>query len=108
MSNEKIEFALSTNIIVTLREKDNKVSTHTGTNIVFDVSPNVDRRNFFDKEDNLNAEGIKGATQCCVQGLIGLIHLGHQNGLWDSAKHMRYIIDELERGFVAQAKVKIG
>ena len=39
-------------------------------------------------------------------GLVGNIHNGHSQKHWDSAEHLRYIISELERGFVQVTHLK--
>lgn len=44
--------------------------------------------------------GHKTITNVLIQNLIGSIHTAHQSKAWDSAEHLRYIIAELERGFV--------
>jgi hypothetical protein len=86
-----------------------------------DKKPKVDSINFnlqpsqhFDKsmyvEDDglLTKHGSNALTQVLVQSLIGNIHQAHQRGLIDSAEHLRKIISELERGFVAQVDYSIG
>lgn len=53
------------------------------------------------KDENglVNDKGLKVQTQGLIQGLVANIHYGHQMGIWDSAKHLRYIIENLEKGF---------
>ncbi len=50
--------------------------------------------------------GVKILTQALVQGLAANIHGAHQEGWWDSAEHLRYIIAELERSFALPVTVK--
>lgn len=86
-------------------EKGAPKSTHVSTDIRLDVSPNMDKKQYL-KNDLPTKEGVKPLTQCFIQGLVANIHKAHQEGWWDSAEHLRYIISELERGFVrADAKV---
>lgn len=60
-------------------------------------------------EDNLpNKEGSVIVTTTLVHGLIGNIHMAHENGYRDSAEHLRWIIAELEKGFASVAEVKKG
>ena len=99
-----MEYQLDARCVLTLRHnKGEKTSSHVTTDFNLDVSKNVDRSLFLDKDDLPTAEGTKALTQCFVQGLIGNIHNAHQKGFWDSAAHLRYIIAELERGFMLHA-----
>lgn len=54
------------------------------------------------RDDNglVNKEGMKIQTQGLIQGLIANIHFAHQNNMWDSAEHLRYVIQYLEKGFI--------
>lgn len=58
-----------------------------------------------DEEDKLTKEGIKALTNVLVQGLNANIQGSHQGKKWDSAEHLRYVISELERSFVAVTNV---
>lgn len=61
------------------------------------------------KDQVVNEAGLKAQTQGLVQGLVANIHWGHQMGYWDSAEHLRYVIEHLERGFaVANAEATNG
>lgn len=48
----------------------------------------------------------KTLSNVLVQGLIGNIHLAHEKGFRDSAEHLRWIISELERGFIEVTNVQ--
>jgi len=72
------------------------------------VSSNLDETKYFDQNDNPTPSGSNAITDCLVQGLIGNIHQSHQSGNRDSAEHLRYIISELERGFVENVTIKKG
>lgn len=85
---------------------DGRSSTHLSTDILLDVSPNQDVKHFLQEGGIPTKEGIRPLTQCFIQGLVGNIHSAHQAGYWDSAEHLRYIIAELERGFIAPATVR--
>lgn len=65
---------------------------------IFSDDPNVNHQ-FQDPKIGYTELGVKAMTQGFIQGLVTNIHAAHQNGTWDSAKHLRYIINELERGF---------
>ncbi len=99
-------FKIEGRSVVKLEHKPGeKSSTHLTTDFNLDVSENVDRSTFLDKDEMPTAAGSKAITQCFVQGLIGNIHYAHQKGMRNDAEHLRYIISELERGFVTNANV---
>lgn len=101
-----MQFEIEGRCVVTLEHKPGeKTSKHITTDLNLNVSENIDRLHFLDKEDLPTAAGTKALTQCFVQGLIGNIHRAYQKGYWDSAEHLKYIIAELERGFVQVAEV---
>ncbi len=75
-------------------------SKHLETKFNLYLSDNLDKSQYLDKEDLPTANGSKTLTNVFVQGLIGNIHHAHEKGYWDSAEHLRYIIAELERGFI--------
>lgn len=52
-----------------------------------------------------NKMGTKAVTQVLVHGLIANIHFAHQREYKDSAQHLREIIAELEKGFIALTDV---
>lgn len=89
-------------------EKGSKTSKHKATNIRLEISDNLDETQYLDKEGRPTKEGSRCLTQALVQGLIGNIHHAHQAGWRDSAEHLRYVISELERGFVQVATVSDG
>ncbi len=99
-----MEFQIEGLCVVTLEHKvGEKTSSHVATDFNLDVSNNLDKSQYLDSEGVPTASGTKALTQCFVQGLIGNIHQAHQKEYWDSAEHLRYIISELERGFVQVA-----
>lgn len=74
---------------------------HLATKFNLEVSKNLDKSQYIDPDGVPTAAGTKVLTNNFVQGLIGNIHQAHDKGYWDSAEHLRYIIAELERGFIA-------
>lgn len=57
----------------------------------------------------VNKDGLKAQTQGLIQGLIANIHFAHQREYWDSVEHLRYIIENLEKGFaVSNVETTIG
>lgn len=97
-----VEFQVVTTLEVAKTESGVK---HAGCHTYMELSPNLDRTAYFDKNDLLTHTGTKALTNTLVQGLVGNIHQSHQRGQMDSAEHLRYIIAELERGFIAQVTV---
>lgn len=88
--------------------KGDPTSTHVKTDLLLHCSSNLDKKKYLDKKELPTKDGIKPLTQCFIQGLVGSIHMAHQNGWWDSAEHLRYIISELEKGFASPANVSEG
>ena len=78
-------------------------SKHVQTKFNLDVSDNLNRKEYLDEEDLPTAAGAKVLTNVFVQGLIGNIHHSREKGYWNDSEHIRYIIAELERGFVENA-----
>lgn len=95
-----MEFKIEGKSIITLQYKDGNKSSLKTTDIFLNIPKELDEDMYFDKEGLPNNNGTKALSQCFIQGLIANIHHGHQKGIWDSAEHLRYIISELERGFV--------
>jgi len=87
---------------------DGKSSRHIATDFRLEVSKNQEKKIFLDFNDRPKKEGIKPLTIAFIHGLVGNIHLAHEKGWWDSAEHLRYIIDELTRGFASVAKTSEG
>jgi len=87
---------------------DGRSSRHVETDFRLEVSKNQDKSIFLDFKGRPKKEGIKPLTQTFIQGLVGNIHFAHEKGYWDSAAHLRYIIDELTRGFATVAKTSEG
>lgn len=101
-----MEYILIGKCALTLKHNEGeKTSSHVHTDILLEISINVPKENFIDKNDLPTKEGCKALTQTFIQGLVANIHNSHQKNYWDSAEHLRYIIKELERGFIQLAKV---
>lgn len=68
------------------------------TKVLLECS-NREARAWKDNKGVVNEIGMKAQTQGLIQGLVANIHYAHQKEMWNSAEHLRYIINELERGF---------
>jgi hypothetical protein len=100
-----MEFKLEGKSIITLGYKDSNKSSLKHTDINLEIPKELDEEMYFDKEGLPNKNGIKALSQCFIQGLVANIHHGHNKGYWDSAEHLRYIIKEIERGFIENVDI---
>lgn len=95
-----MEFNLQGKSMITLDyEKGNETSTLVQTKILLSVDDRVDHDHFFKADGLPSAAGTKALSQCFTQGLVANIHQAHENGYWNNAEHLRYIIQQLENGF---------
>jgi hypothetical protein len=100
-----MQFSLETTVKVTAEHKPGAAtSKHISTDFYLEVSENLDENKYMSNDDVLTAEGARAVTQCLIQGLVGNIHFSQQNGYRNDVEHLRYIISELERGFVQIAE----
>lgn len=101
-----MEFSLRADVVLVLNYEEGMTSSkHVSTNFNLDVSDNIQREVYLNREDLPTAEGSRALSNVLVQGLIGNIHFAHDEGFRDSAEHLRWIIAELEKGFVSVANV---
>ena len=97
-----MEFSFKAEVVLTLEHSQNDLtSKHVATDFNLEVSKNMDAKSYLDSDGLPTKDGAKVLTTVLIQGLIGNIHNCHEKGFRDSAEHLRYIISELERGFVA-------
>lgn len=89
-------------------EKGTPKSKHVSTDFRLEISKNLDRKVYLDEDELPTKNAIKPLDQCFIQGLVGTIHKAHEEGWWDSADHLRYIICEIERGFAEVSNVSKG
>ena len=101
----EIEIDITAHVLMRL-----KVETTTNVNYVTRVDSmlEVDSKDviikpemYFGKGGEPTAAGVMLSTNALIEGLNGNIHYAHNKGYRDSAEHLRYIIDQLERRFVA-------
>lgn len=71
-----------------------------GTDVTMGMSPNMDIKRYFDKDEYPNKDGCEAITRTLVAALSGNIHMAHRCGYRDSAEHLRSIISQLEDMFV--------
>lgn len=101
-----MEYKIEGRSVVTLEHNEgDKTSKHLSTDFNLNVSKNIEKCGFVGEDDLPTKEGTKALTQCFIQGLVGNIHRAHQKGYWNDADHIRYVISELEKGFVSHATI---
>ena len=64
------------------------------------LPPQVDKKAYINDNGPYTKAGIKTISNVLVQTLLTNLRSAHRNGEWDSAEHLRWIIAELERGFI--------
>jgi hypothetical protein len=102
-----MEFSFEAKVVLTLEHKQGMAtSKHVATDFNLEVDKQLDRKQYLDSEDLPTEAGSKVLSNILVQGLVGNIHMAHEKGFRDSAEHLRWIISELERGFVTVANVE--
>lgn len=102
-----MEFSFEAKVVLTLEHKKGMAtSKHVATDFNLDVIGELDRKKYLDSDDLPTKEGSRVLSNVLIQGLVGNIHLAHEKGFRDSAEHLRWIISELERGFVTVANVE--
>ena len=104
-----MEFSFKAEVVLNLKcNKGDKTSKHVSTDFNLEVSRNLDASNYLDSERLPTKEGCKVLTECLVQGLAANLHHAHQGGYRDSAEHLRHIIAQLEKAFVARTEISKG
>jgi len=102
-----MEFSFEAKVVLKLEHKKGmSTSKHVATDFNLEVSKNLSKSQYLDSEDLPNSAGSKVLSNVLIQGLVGNIHMAHEKGFRDSAEHLRWIISELERGFVAVTNVE--
>lgn len=102
-----MEYSFKAEVVLVIEHKEGEQkSKHVATDFNLEVSNNLDVTKYIDHEDLPTQDGSKALSNVLVQGLIGNIHMAHENGFRDSAEHLRWIISELEKGFVAVVNVE--
>lgn len=102
-----MEFSFEAKVVLRLEQKPGmSISKHVATDFNLYVSKELDINKYLDKESLPNKDGSNAISNILIQGLVANIHMAHQKGFRDSADHLRWIISELERGFVQVTNVE--
>jgi hypothetical protein len=77
-------------------------STLKSVDMRLEVSKNLDKSMYIDFKGLPKKDALKPIANAFVHGIIANIRHGAQKGWWSEGEHMQYVIDELQRAFVAQ------
>lgn len=87
--------------------KEQTRSKLVASQIKIDVSSNLSKRAYINQDGTPTADGAKAMTNTFIAGLTANIHHSHKAGYWNESDHIGFIIEELQRGFVAQVKTSV-
>lgn len=101
-----MEVTFEAKVLLTIEHRKGDLkSKHKSTDFNLYPGPELDKSKYLDDEHLPTADGSSVLSNVLVQGLVGNIHLAHEKGFRDSAEHLRWIISELERGFINVTKI---
>jgi len=83
-------------------EQGAPVSTLKASDLRLEVSGNLDRSVYVDDMGLPRKDALKPISNALVMGIITNIKMGAQKGWWKDYEHMQYVIDQLQKSFVAQ------
>lgn len=66
--------------------------------------PEVDKSAYLGANDQPTEDGVRILAALFTHGVLANLHYAHQNGLWDSAEHVRKVLKMIETGFVHQVE----
>lgn len=103
-----MEYSFTAIVKVTAEHAKGALSSkHVSTDFRLEAPLPLDESQY--NEDGIpTAKGSHALTATLIQGLVGNIHYAHEKGFRDSAEHLRYVISELERGFIAVSEGSTG
>lgn len=103
-----MELEFEAHVVMRLDHKEGARPRVIATDLHLGMNDILDRSMYMNEDGVPNEDGVKVFTNILVQGLVGNIHYAHQNGYIDSAKHLRYVIEQLERGFMQVVNIEKG
>jgi hypothetical protein len=101
MPKQQFHFCAISKITVE-HEKGAPNSVLKACDLRLEVSGNLDRSVYIDGKGLPRKEALKPITNALVHGIITNIRVGVNKGWWKEAEHMQYVIEQLQRAFVAQ------
>lgn len=101
-----MEYSFLVTAVLNLEYKSDKHrSAHVSTNIGLEVSENLNKETYLDKDNNISKDGSQAITMTLVQGLVANVHMTHESGYRDPKEHLDYIIKELKRGVSQKVEI---
>ncbi|GAO43770.1 hypothetical protein [Flavihumibacter petaseus] len=107
MPKQQFHFAAISKIILE-HEEGTPTSILKSTDLRLEVSGNLDRSVYLDGRGMPRRDALKPITQALLSGLTLNIAMGHEKGWWKDHEHIQYIIEQLQRQFVAQKETGEG
>ncbi len=98
--------AFNVTVRINLEGHDDKAHL-VSTDLALKLEGPLKTEMYLDPNNMPTEDGMRAVTQTLVMGLVSNIHRMHEEKTWDSAAHLRKIIAELERGFVALSRVEL-
>lgn len=86
-------------------ESGSPTSLLKAADLRLEVSGNLDRMQYVDGRGLPRKDALKPISNTLLHGLMANIRYGHEKGWWKDHEHMQYVINELQRIFVAHSKV---
>lgn len=79
---------------------ESDVSIHNGVKAGLEISRNLDYDTYIDGKGLPTKVGTTALTNVLIQGLVANIHRANIEGHWKDHEHIKFIIEELQRGFI--------
>jgi hypothetical protein len=106
---EEGEFSFRTiSEVVFKHEGTEQGSAMQSVDLRLEVSENLDRARYLNEDDLPHKDGIKAASITLVAAINTNIYTAHHAKQWDSAEHLRWVIDTLQKMFVENAEIRKG
>lgn len=106
MSSKTFHFCAISKITLK-REKGAAMSQLLTTDLRLEVSSNLDRSMYIDGKGLPRKDAMKPITNALLHGLITNVRHSATRGWMKEGEHMEYIINQLQRAFVANSDESI-
>ena len=100
MPKQQFHFAAIAKITLE-HEKGASTSVLKASDLRLEVSGNLDKSVYIDGKGLPRKEALKPISNALLHGLIVNIRMGAAKGWMKEGEHMQYVIDQLQRAFVA-------
>ena len=102
MPNREFHFCAISKITLQ-HEQGAPTSVLKASDLRLEVSGNLDRSVYLDGKSLPRKDAMKPISNALGMGIITNIRMGAAKGWWKEHEHMQYVVDQLQRAFVAQA-----